>query len=68
MMYSAIVKKQNRKDQSTGVFIANCSAVLGVVMGVIGTSSAQHLYQTVTTAENTITYFVQFCSIVNLRS
>ena len=37
MMYSSIVKKQNRKDQATGVFIANCSAVLGVVMGVIGT-------------------------------
>jgi hypothetical protein len=37
MMYSSIVKKQNRKDQNVGVFIANCSAVLGVVMGVIGT-------------------------------
>ena len=36
-MYSSIVKKQNRKDQGVGVFIANCSAVLGVVMGVIGT-------------------------------
>ena len=37
MMYSSMVKKQNRKDQGTAVFIANCSAVLGVVMGVIGT-------------------------------
>jgi hypothetical protein len=37
MMYSSIVKKQNRTDQSTGVLIANISAVLGVVMGIIGT-------------------------------
>lgn len=36
-MYSAIVKKQGRKDQSGGVLFANLSAVLGVVMGVIGT-------------------------------
>jgi hypothetical protein len=36
-MYSAIVKKQGRKDQSLGVLAANLSAVLGVVMGVIGT-------------------------------
>jgi hypothetical protein len=37
MMYGAIVKKQNRKDQATGVMVANLSAVLGVVMGIIGT-------------------------------
>ena len=37
LMYSAIVKKQGRKDQSVGVLVANLSAVLGVVMGVIGT-------------------------------
>lgn len=37
LMYSAIVKKQNRKDQKGGVLVANLSAVLGIVMGVIGT-------------------------------
>lgn len=40
LMYSAIVKKQGRKDQSVGVLVANLSAVLGVVMGVIGAKMA----------------------------
>ena len=36
-MYAAIVKKQKRTDQAGGVIAAQLSAVLGVVMGVIGT-------------------------------
>ena len=36
MMYSAIVKKQNRKDQALGVMVANMTAVLGIIMGIIG--------------------------------
>jgi amino acid permease len=40
LMYRAVVKKQNRKDQSTGVLVANAAAVMGVVLGAIGTKMA----------------------------
>jgi hypothetical protein len=40
LMYAAICKKQNRKDQALGVTVAQLSAVLGVVMGVIGAKMA----------------------------
>jgi hypothetical protein len=40
IMYSSVVKKQNLKGEGVGVFIANLSAVLGLVMGVIGAKMA----------------------------
>jgi amino acid permease len=40
MMYSAVVKQQGRKDQKTGVLVANAAAVMGVVLGAIGTKMA----------------------------
>jgi hypothetical protein len=40
LMYRSIVKKQNRKDQSTGVLVADAAAVMGVVLGAIGTKMA----------------------------
>jgi hypothetical protein len=39
-MYSSVVKKQNLKGEEVGVFIANLSAVLGLVMGAIGAKMA----------------------------
>jgi hypothetical protein len=40
LMYRAIVKKQNRKDQSTGVLVSSVAAVLGIVVGAIGVKMA----------------------------
>jgi hypothetical protein len=40
IMYSSVVKKQNLKGEEVGVFIANLSAVLGLVMGAIGAKMA----------------------------
>ncbi|CAJ1966604.1 unnamed protein product [Cylindrotheca closterium] len=40
MMYGAIVKKQRRKGEDLGVFVAMISAVLGIVMGGIGAGMA----------------------------
>jgi hypothetical protein len=40
IMYSSIVKKQNLQGEGVGVFIANLSAVLGLVMGAIGAKMA----------------------------
>jgi hypothetical protein len=40
LMYASICQKQNRKDQALGVKVAQLSAVLGVVMGVIGAKMA----------------------------
>ena len=41
LMYRSVVKQQNRgKEEGFGVFIAMISALLGVVMGVIGASMA----------------------------
>lgn len=39
-MYNAIVKKQNKQGESVGLLVSNVSAVLGVVIGVIGTKLA----------------------------
>ena len=40
LMYNAIVKKQNKKGESVGLLVSNVAAVLGVVMGAIGTKLA----------------------------
>jgi amino acid permease len=40
LMYRAVVKQQNRKDQTVGVYVALTSAVLGIVLGVIGSKMA----------------------------
>lgn len=40
IMYSSIVEKQGRKDERFGVFVSNLSAVLGVVIGVVGAKMA----------------------------
>jgi amino acid permease len=40
IMYRAIVQKQNRKDQSLGVFVSSLSAILGVFLGAIGSKMA----------------------------
>jgi hypothetical protein len=39
-MYASVVKKQSRKGEGLAVAVSNISAVLGVVMGVIGKFSA----------------------------
>ena len=40
IMYWSIVRKQKRKGETLGVWIANLSAVLGLTMGAIGTKMA----------------------------
>ena len=40
LMYNAIVKKQNKQDEYLGLLVSKVAAVLGVVMGVIGTKLA----------------------------
>lgn len=40
IMYFTIVKKQQREDQTLGVFTASVSAALGIVVGVIGAKMA----------------------------
>lgn len=40
MMYAAVVKKQKRKGEDLGVFAAMISALLGIIMGGIGTGMA----------------------------
>jgi amino acid permease len=40
IMYASVVKKQGRKDESIPVAISVASAILGVVIGVIGTKMA----------------------------
>jgi len=40
IMYSKIVKKQQREGETLGVSVANISAVLGIVMGAIGAKMA----------------------------
>ena len=40
LMYNAIVKKQNKQDEHLGLLVSKVAAVLGVVMGVIGTKLA----------------------------
>lgn len=37
LMYRAIVKKQRRRKEGFGVFMATMSALLGIAMGAIGT-------------------------------
>lgn len=40
LMYNSIVRKQKKEGESVGLMVANASAVLGIVMGVIGTKLA----------------------------
>lgn len=40
LMYRAVVKQQNLKGEGFGVFVAMLSALLGVVMGIIGAGMA----------------------------
>jgi len=40
MMYRSVVKKLDLKGESAGVTVASVSAVLGIVMGAIGTKIA----------------------------
>eukprot|EP00546_Thalassionema_frauenfeldii_P000720 CAMPEP_0178938910 /NCGR_PEP_ID=MMETSP0786-20121207/26591_1 /TAXON_ID=186022 /ORGANISM="Thalassionema frauenfeldii, Strain CCMP 1798" /LENGTH=465 /DNA_ID=CAMNT_0020617677 /DNA_START=48 /DNA_END=1445 /DNA_ORIENTATION=- len=40
LMYRAVVKQQDREDEMTGVNIAMTSAVMGIVMGIIGAKMA----------------------------
>lgn len=40
VMYGAVVKKQERKGEGLGVFVATISALMGIVMGAIGAGMA----------------------------
>ena len=40
VMYFSVVQKQKRTGEAVGVWMANLSAVLGIVMGVIGAKMA----------------------------
>ena len=40
VMYWSVVRKQGRKGEAAGVWTANASAVLGIVMGAIGAKMA----------------------------
>lgn len=40
MMYSSVVSKQERKGESIGLLVSKASALLGVVVGVIGAKMA----------------------------
>jgi hypothetical protein len=40
LMYSAVVKQQNREGEGFGVFVATVSAFLGIAVGVIGATMA----------------------------